>query len=294
MRPTLKLALNLALIALLAALLASYGGALHPAGDSLAVFRGQMALGLVVVVPLLAAIRLRRRATAVLGLAAIAGLPVAWAGQSASVFHSDTNFSLYQKNLSFRAHDLSPLETDIRATSADFVTLQEVTGANAALIRALSDTLPTAQFCGFAGVGGVAVLSRWPKVAGSGICDDGLAAMQVETPRGRVWLVSLHLHWPWPYGQAAQVNRLLPALQTLDGKVVLGGDFNMVPWSHTYAEIARATRAQRANAAQGTLALAGGWLTLPIDHVLGPYGGEAGLRPRLGSDHMGVLARIGL
>lgn len=120
--------------------------------------------------------------------------------------------------------------------------------------------------------------------------------MQVETPDGPVWVVSLHLHWPYPMGQAAQVRALLPELAALKGPVVLGGDFNMVPWSHSIRAIAAATNTRRIGAVQYTLPLKGLY-TLPIDHLLVPQTPQAAStekRPLLGSDHYGVLARFSI
>ncbi|MEY8837495.1 endonuclease/exonuclease/phosphatase family protein, partial [Cribrihabitans sp. XS_ASV171] len=148
-------------------------------------------------------------------------------------------------------------------------------------------------FCPFAAVGGVAVLSRFPKVPGSETCVamQGLAAMRVETPLGKVTLASIHLHWPWPHGQAAQVDRLLPVLEALPRPVILAGDFNAVGWSHSVARIARATGNERIGPHAGSFVLPHVPYPVTIDHVLAP-GGAAEVMPRLGSDHFGVLARV--
>ncbi len=90
---------------------------------------------------------------------------------------------------------------------------------------------------------------------------------------------------------------LLPALASVARPVLVGGDFNMVPWSHTLARFAQATGTERAGSILYTLPLAGGWVALPIDHVLVPRGmGRSGTRrlPLLGSDHHGVLAGFAL
>lgn len=275
------------------ALLAGYGGALHPVGDSLAVFRAEIALAVAALSALCLAVTMRALAAVALLAAVAAGLPI-FLSLNLAAGASDANATLYQKNLSFRIADLAPVEADIRAVAPDFLTLQEVTAANAALLDALADTLPGRQLCPFATVGGVAVASRWPKVAGSGQCLPGLAAMQVEAPRGPVWAVSVHLHWPWPYGQAEQVQALLPLLRGLDGPVVMAGDFNMVPWSHTLRSVAAATGATLAGPARRTFPLRGGRPVLAIDHALTPYAGETTIRPLLGSDHHGLVARFAL
>jgi endonuclease/exonuclease/phosphatase (EEP) superfamily protein YafD len=277
-------------------LLASYLGMVHGLGDSLAVVRPGLAAVAVLLGGLLAAAG-RRLAGLVVGVAGlVAAAPIVGsslptpAGEGAA-------YRVYQKNLSFRLADPAPLIADIVGHAPDLVTLQEVTDRTRAVMTGLADTLPTQHWCPFAAVGGVAVLSRWPLIAGTTRCadGDGLAAMQVAAPEGPLWIVSMHLHWPFPYRQSEQLARLLPMLASLDGPTVIGGDFNMVPWSYTLQAIAQATGTERAGSITYSLPMAGGWLTLPIDHVLVPRGRAAthALRlPLLGSDHHGVLARF--
>lgn len=275
-------------------LLGSFLGTFHPLGDSLAVFRGPLAGMSAVAVVLLT--RVARP------LAVLAGMLVLWSsytvlgprfsGQSTQ----GAPYSFYQKNMLFKMPMTGPLTDDILLQAPDFIALQEVSRRNQPILRALKPQYPAQVFCAFAAVGGIAVASRWPLVAGSERCEasGGMAAMQVETPDGPVWVVSLHLHWPYPMGQAAQVRALVPRLKALNGPVVLGGDFNMVPWSHTMRVIAGATGTRPVGVPQYTLPLKGLY-SLPIDHVLinenaKPAATE--IRPQLGSDHFGVLARF--
>ena len=117
--------------------------------------------------------------------------------------------------------------------------------------------------------------------------------MQLRTPDGPVWLVSVHLHWPYPYRQPEQVELILPILERLEGPVIIGGDFNMVPWSNTMGRIEAAARAEVLGPMVTTY-----WLRdlvpLSIDHVLAPAGGTVFARTWLGSDHAGLVARFDL
>ncbi len=275
---------------------ASHFGALHPLGDSLAVFRG--VLTIVGAVAVLVLVLQRRWVLAVLG----AGL-VLWSAYTvlAPKFEFstalDAPYALYQKNMSYRMPDTGPLATDILQQAPDFVTLEEVDRENIALLDALKPDYPAQAFCLFMNVGGVAVASRWPKLAGSDVClpGQGMVAMQVATPDGPLWLVALHLHWPFPHRQAEQVRKLETALKALEGRVVLGGDFNMVPWSQTMRAITSATQTRRIGAPKYTFPLFDGLYTLPIDHVLvnaNTRSAETWRRPKLGSDHFGLLARF--
>ncbi len=276
-------------------LLGSHMGALHPLGDSLAVFRGPLAVVGGVLALLMGRFGPKRAGVAAAVLVVWSAYTVL-APKLAFSVALDAPYALYQKNMRFDMPSTVPLQDDILEPDPDFVTLQEVSQNNLPILANLKEQYPAQVFCPFAGVGGVAVASRWPMVAGSERCEvsSGMAAMQVETPDGPVWVVSLHLHWPYPKGQAAQVRALVPLLAALEGPVVLGGDFNMVPWSHTMRSITAATDTQRIGAPKYTLWL-GKYYSLPIDHVLinkNAHPADTWKRPQLGSDHNGVLARF--
>lgn len=273
-------------------LVGSYLGALHPLGDSLAAFRLQGA-GLLALLSLTALMAGAARAGR-LGMVAalVAGVPLAWAYQSGAAPGGDLR--LYQKNMLFRNDDLAGLAADIRAAAPDVVTLQEVSEPNRPLMGDLADVLPHQLWCPFAAVGGPAVLTRLAPVPGQQVCAPGLAALQVTGPEGPLWLVSVHLHWPWPHGQASHVQALLPVLERMQAPVVMAGDFNMVPWSAALAALRGATGTRHAGPVRGTYTGFAPWATLPIDHVLAPGGGVVETRPRLGSDHLGLWADLSL
>jgi endonuclease/exonuclease/phosphatase (EEP) superfamily protein YafD len=268
-----------------------YMGRWHPAGDSFAVFRAQGAAGLGLVALGCLALDARWLGGLGLAMAMLTGVPLLMGYSQQGPAGALT---LYQKNMLFRNDDLAALAADIRAVAPDVLTLQEVTQANRALLAGLADVLPGQVYCPFRTVGGVAVATRWPVVPGSQTCAPGLAAMQAETPQGRVWLVALHLSSPWPYEQAAHLAKIVPVLEALDGPVILGGDFNAVPWGAAVARLAEATHSQLARPIRGTLPRFGPLLVLPIDHVLLSQGGRTDLREVLGSDHRGVVVRFGL
>lgn len=273
------------------ALLAGYGGALHPLGDSLAVFR--VPLAVLAGLALILWWRPRRAVLAGLAVVALALLPRIWAmvpGQAAG----QADLVIYQKNLLWLLPDPQPLIADVRTRAPDVVTLQEVSPRNRTVMAALRDRYPYQHDCAYRAVGGTAVLSRWPAVPGRARCAHGLTALQVETPLGRVWVVSLHLRWPWPSPQARQVGQLAAVLRGLDGPKVIGGDFNAVAWSHTLARVAVASGTRRAGHEAVSFALPYGGFGIGIDHVLasGARPGTIEMLDRLGSDHRGVLARV--
>lgn len=277
------------------ALAAGYLGWLHPFGDSMAVGRG-LAAGAVLVLAVFASFAgLRMAAFVSMLLALLTGgqvlLAYSWPGLSGSV-------TVYQKNVLFRNDELAALAEDIRAAKPDVVTLQEVLPGNEVWLDGMRDAFPTRHLCPGGVVGGTAVLSRLPAVASTAFCGPGLAAVQLvggtaENPKP-FWAVSVHLHWPWPYQQADHVALLLPILDRLQGPAVMAGDFNMVRWGNSVRELSEILGVRAAGPTAGSYVGLLPILPLPIDHVFATGGGRVGLRPALGSDHLGLLALVSI
>jgi endonuclease/exonuclease/phosphatase (EEP) superfamily protein YafD len=273
--------------------LGGYLGWLHPLGDSLAVGRIH-AVGVVLLLAIAASmLGMRYAAFWSILFALLAGAPVFFAtllpGPSGGLV-------LYQKNLRFDNVQLAALAADIRRTDAVALTLQEVSDPNEALLTDLADRFPNQHVCTFESTSAIGVATSLPPVPGAVACAPGLAAMQVmvtdsqgQTP---VWIVSIHLQWPWPHSQQEQVAALLPVLAGLEGSVVMAGDFNMVRWAHSVRQVAAAARVDAAGPTNGTFLGFAPVLRLPIDHAFAPGGGRLDLRPALGSDHLGLLARL--
>lgn len=265
-----------------------YLGWLHPIGDSFSVGRAYAA-GAVAFLALLS-IRsgLMMAAFGSLLLALIVGIQVAlsfyWPGPPGSIV-------LYQKNMLYRNDDLAGLEADIRKVAPVALTLQEVSAPNTSMLVALADILPHQLHC-TGRRGGTAIATSLPPVPGTELCVPGMAAMQVTWRERQIWLVSVHLSWPWPYGQAEHGVELRRELATLDGPVLMAGDFNMVRWAHSVTSLAQSARAMPAGPSRGTFLGFGRVLALPIDHAFAPNGGRIRLRGALGSDHLGIVAEL--
>ncbi|WP_323021764.1 endonuclease/exonuclease/phosphatase family protein [Pararhodobacter sp.] len=272
-------------------LAASFLGPLHPAGDTLAVFRPLWA-GVMALSALAAGLSGARRLGAVALILALGGsAPMILGAMRGDEAPARVDLTLYSKNLLATLADPAPLVADILETGADVVLLQEVSDSNAAILDLLRETYPHQHLCRFSSRGGIAVLSRWPGEAVQCSPMRGMAAMQVASPSGPVWAASIHLTWPWPYAQGAAVRAIAPLLEPMRGRVVIGGDFNMVPWGYAVRALGAAAGAQRIGPMRATIRVLGlGW---PIDHVLTSGQGSTEIRPRLGSDHAGVVARIG-
>jgi len=266
-----------------------YFGVWSAAADSFAVLRVPMAI-VAGVATILAWPRRLLRWLACFGFLAVM-LPI-FMPRLISATASDYDYVLYQQNLLFLRQDNEDWLEAVINRGPDFMTLQEVSGRNRVLMTRLAAELPSQLYCDFASVGGVAVLSHFSMVEGSDVCDEknGLAAAQFDTPHGPVWLASIHLHWPWPYGQTAQVNRLVATLERLDGHVIIGGDFNQVRGSNTISRIEQASGTTLIGPHAPSFHVRG--FPVGIDHILtsAAYAQEVRVAPKLGSDHNGVIA----
>ncbi len=273
-------------------------GRVHPAGDSFAVLRVSLVAAGLAVAPLLAVLGAGRAAL----LAALApglgllSLAPHWVPERAAIAPGSSELVLYQKNLLYALRDPGRIRDDILRTRPDVVTLEELHRNNERILAALREVYPWQIRCrARPRVGDVAVLSRFPFREGSAGCSKtyGMAHAVVEAPGGPVTVGAIHFEWPWPHGQAAQAEGIVAEVAALEAPVVLGGDFNMVRWSDVLGRIGAASGAGPVGPARVTFPVGPGGFS--IDHVLAPGGqGQTMLRPRLGSDHLGVLARIAL
>lgn len=218
---------------------------------------------------------------------------------------------LYQKNVFHQNESPHALVADIIASDADVLTLQELSYETAIVKTELSGSYPHVHACTYRGWE-IAVMSRLPFTGTGALCSQsrGLAAVEVLTVQGPVWVASTHIPWPWPFDGWDSGREFAELLAGLSGPIVVAGDFNTVPWAATVTRLARAAGAKVLGPVRGSLrvdpvrmvrgndmtgafdaALGPLAVPLPIDHVLAP-GGQRSLRPGLGSDHRGVLARI--
>lgn len=289
--PIFRLLAGAALTLAILALFSGYLGWLHPLGDSLAVGRPYAIVAVLLLAVVANIVGLQLASFGAVLLAMITGLQLFlafnWPGPPGRL-------TLYQKNLYFDNAALGALEADILAADPMMLTLQEVSEPNLALLDALKEALPHQLVCPGGRVGGTAIATRLMPVPGATICAPGLAAMQVQGETAEFWIVSVHLHWPWPYQQADHSLALLPVLTGLEGPVIMAGDFNMVRWGHAVRRLAVAARVQPAGPTMGTYLGFAPWMHLPIDHVFSPSGGRVIPRGLLGSDHLGLLAGVEL
>ena len=273
----------------LVAIAGGFAGGVHPVGDSLSAFRLPLCVGAwILAVASLSRVWILRAGAVLVPLTVVAAWPYLGGGGGTS----EPALRLYQKNMLWNAQTRAALFADFRDSGADVLTLQEVNARNLDALTALADTFPHRHHCAFRFVGGTAVLSRRPFLQ-TLPCTDGMSAVQIATNNGPLWVIAVHVSWPFPYAQTDHVADLRAALRGLDGPVVLAGDFNMAPWGHAVGQLFAQLGVDRITPARGTYDLFG-VIPLPLDHVHSTLPGNlVAVRPKLGADHRGVLVELG-
>jgi endonuclease/exonuclease/phosphatase (EEP) superfamily protein YafD len=290
-------------------LIAGFFGTLHPAFDSAGHFRVHLAVLLCAFsLPLLAGSRRSHGLLAMLlGIGSIATVsgPPGLGVVHASIQPRDPGAAVYrllQMNLRFDNATPERVLSLIGRIAPDVVTLQEVSSMWDDRLSLLAAAYPHQVKCRGQSFG-LAILSRRPLLESAGCSLNGTFARAKVDFGGRVVEVAaLHLGWPWPFEQAAQVDGLAPELDELSETALLAGDLNSTPWSATARQVAEAGGLSRVGPIgptwlyrklPGFLRFAG----LPIDQVfargdLVVHAARA-LEPA-GSDHLPVLVEFSL
>lgn len=301
-----RIAVGTAALGAAGAVGAGFLGALHPAFDSLAHFRTHLAVaalaaGLVALLSGSGALRVAGVAAAVAGGVGLATtLPYVVPSGAMSAAAGSPTFTLLQMNMRYNA-DIGVALERIEALQPDVVTLQEVTARMTPALRAVAGY--RAASCPELGTTyRSVVLSRHPDL-GPQRCDTArLSVRRILLGGTAVTVVSSHLAWPWPHGQAAAIAAAAPVLRSLAGPVIVAGDFNAAPWSNAVRTVARLS---------GTRPVAGigvtwphgafvpaawtAWVGLALDNVLvSPDVHVAAARPGAAtdSDHLPVIVRF--
>ncbi|MEM6465332.1 MAG: endonuclease/exonuclease/phosphatase family protein [Pseudomonadota bacterium] len=263
-------------------------GRFHGFFDALAV--GRLVLTLALAILGVAALLLRLWSAAGLAaLALLAVLPSLWPYLTPPQPLDAPLVTGFQHNIRFDNRSQAEIFSEIQTRDPDFVLLQEVSGLSAGLRDALKATYPHHLHChlnyGWAAI----VMTRLPPTGVEGCNENGrLSFMQVTAPDGTpITLASIHLGWPWPYGQKTFVETTIrPTLRRAPAPVLLAGDFNQQPWSAVVHDIARISGTEPLPGRRWTFWIAK-LLPLQIDNVLSDPGLEvsAQLLGRYGSDH---------
>ena len=298
-RAFLRILAQAGALALIVLILVGFSGGFFAPGDSAAVARPALGALLVLWAVVLFAMKASRLAVVSLAVAALAIgslVPGYFAPERAC---KSGCLTVYQKNLLAVAWPRYSLADDIINSGAQVVTLEEVSDFNRHFMKNLFDHYTVAVTCRFRPNQDDALLTSLPVVPGSAFClgRTGLAGVQLLAPDGKpLWVATVHLSWPYPFGQFRQSREIADRLSKLRGPVLIGGDFNMVPWGASVHRIAQAAGTRRLGPWRNSYRMGNWILPLPIDQVLVPEGasGTVERRPFLGSDHLGLLAHIAL
>lgn len=303
----------LAMMALSAAMLAGFFGALHPALDSFSHFRIHLSvLTALLALPLLASsYRLQAVAALLFAIASLAttagALPRLWPQQAVARPADGIVYSLLQMNLRFDNPTPKKVLSLIGRTNPDVITLDEVSGMWARELGYITSAYPYRILCPYPnGIFGVALLSRRPFAAGTAPhCEPrgAMATATIDFGGTGVDVAAIHLSWPWPREQYWQIGELAEPLAALGETAIMAGDCNAAPWSAAVQRVASIGGLTVMPSAGPT------WIHrklpdflrrfagLPIDQVFSKGGVTILSSTRLeddGSDHLPVLVEFSL
>jgi endonuclease/exonuclease/phosphatase (EEP) superfamily protein YafD len=197
--------------------------------------------------------------------------------------------------------DAAPLMALLDREKPDIVVVLEVTRGYADGLQAAKD-YPYRHVLAQADAFGIAILSRHAiHSAQEARNEEGLPIVQVTIGwNGRS--VALSAFHPMPpqstYYHAARNTRLeslTPAPDDADVPMIVAGDLNATPWSNAFSGLDERGWRRATGLAPTWPAAWGGWMGIPIDHVLidrhWTVAGSA-VGPDIGSDHLPVLVRL--
>lgn len=232
-----------------ACLLLGFANSWSAFADTLSHFRLPFLVLVAVTIPVLAALRAWRVA-GVTVMAAVTGsvgvLPVVLSHPVTDGNNSVVEgkpVTLVQMNLLF-ANRTKGAARFIKESGAEIVTLQEVSSRTRWMLTALKPQYPFQIEYKFAAVGGVAVLSKFPPVSEDQrecIEGSGVAWLQISAYGRPISIVTVHRHWPYPFDQWRQFDRLDAILSAAPRPIIVGGDLNAAPWSRSVPRISEAT-----------------------------------------------------
>jgi len=263
----------------------SYTGEHTLVGDSLAVFRP-----LILIALLCTSLLSERRNLVVLTALLFCIIYIRDGRLTLNTKTAETGqYRVYQKNIRGGNEELHRVVHDIIKNQADIITFQELYSHNPYVLEQLKDTHPYQHWC----VGwGVAVASRFTFTDEQKTCEQFIALSQINTEHGKIWIGSVHLERPWPKGQVKQLDEITQLLKPLNEPIILGGDFNAVPWSATMFNLEKTVNGKRVGPHRPSFDLAP-LFSLTIDHVIAEKRNfVTEIRPKFGSDHRGLIADV--
>lgn len=207
--------------------------------DLLAQFTAPALIPLTVLTGAMALLRLKVATAVGLGTSLLFAIAVGpqWFPKAAAPAQDAEVVRVYSANLFYLNNDTDRIRSSIEAADADIVVLIELASDPALNIDQLLAGYPhraaSMRLDQTRGPSRSLVASRWPLRVRDDP-PDGLHAVAatVRTPLGPLNVVGVHLTRPWPFqhswGQISQTMALQAVVETLDGPVIVAGDFNSV------------------------------------------------------------------
>jgi len=304
---TLRIFLNLILLATGVPFLLGFVNEIHPLFDSYSHFRVHLLLVILPLLILLSFFYKKRRAFIYLLLVTIGSFYLYYITQPFKATPIDKKrthqLKHLQFNLNFRNQRMVEFKEYLRDTKPDVVTMQEVTPLHKKALEELkADIYPYQIYCKFQTVGGVAILSKHPFNKENAICMEGkgLVWSQILVDKYPINIVSIHTYWPFPYSQPEQIQTIKEVFKEIKGSTLIAGDFNAAAWSHSVKEIESVSHTEVVKGMRWSITLQKQFSSIPnfklaIDHVLLSKEfqvEEIFVEKGLGSDHSPIVSKI--
>ena len=304
-------------------LFASLFTAFHPLLDSLADIRIPLAFFTILLTFPLVFTKLRQQAVfPIIFAVALVGLSLNDGGVSpnSGLLRSST-FKLLQANLRFDNQTPEKFLALIEKEKPDIITVQEASAKwreffqnnNLTIVGCVADNdragatgaILSDRFLSRYGFTNSPVVTCYDATTTRGYIAK-IELLSDKPNRPPLDIISVHLAWPWPFGQNLQLDELENGAFRTDLKhkfsqMIVAGDFNSVTWSNTVSRMERLTGTRHISGIGPTWlsysfpALLRPYLGLPIDQILLSKDIKPISVKRLsffGSDHLPVLVEI--
>ncbi len=246
----------------------------------------------------------RALAAAILSVGAYA-TAAPWTSQPPAVAKDATRFSVLLFNIFYRNGELEEVRDMVERTNADMVVLVEMTGRIRERLQELIAKYPYRLDCLASDRCDIVVLSRSRIIPREvKVTHDPerspLIVADTEIAGCKLTLFATHMTRPFPkrpfWAQRAQAEEIAGDVAAASGAKLVLGDFNGAPWGYVVQTIAKRGGVSVLTGGGGT------WpstlpaeLRIPIDNMMVGPGLSFVSRtvlPRIGSDHVPVLAEI--
>jgi endonuclease/exonuclease/phosphatase (EEP) superfamily protein YafD len=226
-------------------------------------------------------------------------LYIGWPNAAPILRESADTFRLITFNVWFRNQDLRPLARYLEASGADAVVLLELDAPRAVQLRKL---LPSYRYSQIGNEPhGAVMLSRWPlfdqRFESLCVGCASIARARLDWHGQQLTLLGVHLHWPLGPSVARLRGEELQGLaqlvgSTTQGAILLGGDFNLTPWSRYFRQFVASSGLRDCAQLQGwnpTWPRSPAVLGIRIDQCFASAAWrtlDVRVGPHLGSDHL--------